>query len=66
MLDLWRETAELDADGNVLHLRRPWQKTHKQASDIAPTIFTRPDGSTFTGAQLMADMQVACDQIAGE
>lgn len=66
MLNLHRETAELDAEGNLIRLQSPWKHISKSATDIAKMTFTRPDGSTFTGLSMMMDMQVACDQLANE
>jgi len=65
MLHLSRETVELDVAGNVVRVH-PWRCIQKTAAEIAIMIFTRADGTKFTGLQLMADIQEACDQIAAE
>lgn len=62
-LTLHRETTWLDADGNPM-FQEPWRAIHMAASDVAAMTFYRENGSSFTGLQLMQDMQVACDQIA--
>lgn len=62
-LTLHRETTWLDADGNPM-FQEPWRAIHKPASEVAGMTFYRENGSSFTGLELMKDMQIACDQIA--
>lgn len=62
-LDLHRETVLFDADSNVVSAL-PWRHIHRAADVVAGMQFKRPDGSSFSGADLMADMAIACDAIA--
>jgi hypothetical protein len=62
-LTIAREFVQLDQDGKAVHMRGPIY-IYETAENVARMVFTRADRTTFTGESLMADMALACDEIA--
>ena len=63
---IWRENALIRADGSLVRTDGSMRDYNKTGNELSELTFRRPDGTQFTGAQLLADIEVVADTLTGE